>query len=258
MRNSTTIGLAGVAAAAAALALAVPAAGLPLGSLADLPGSSSLAPDHSDGGQKSITFVRHGESYGNVSGYLHTAAPGPYLTDKGVEQAEAVAQELAAEGYDCIFSSNLARTQQTAAPTAELLDLPVRVLPGLREIEGGAYESTSTHDPGNPYVGVLMSWIISGDLDAAIPGGPNGHEFLDRTNAAVQEIYDSGCEKSVAFSHGGTIMAWTANETANFDPNMVVEHPLGNTDQVRVTGAPGEWALTEWNGTPVQPVTAGA
>ncbi|QDQ96265.1 histidine phosphatase family protein [Tomitella fengzijianii] len=254
MRKSISFALTGAAAVAAACTLAAPAAAAPhgssgsLGSIADIPGFGSLAPGGS--GEKSITFVRHGESYGNVSGYLHTDAPGPYLTDKGVEQAQAAAQKLAAEGYDCVFSSNLARTQQTAEPTAELLDLPVRVLPGLREIEGGAYESMAMEDPENHYVDVLMAWIMAGDLDAAVPGGESGHEFMDRTGAAVQTIYDSGCEKSVAFAHGGMIMAWAANGTDNFDRNMVIEHPLDNTDEVRVTGSPGDWSITEWNGVP--------
>ncbi|WP_182358875.1 histidine phosphatase family protein [Tomitella gaofuii] len=257
MRRTIPLALAAAAASACVLvapAGAAPTAG-PLGSIADLPGFGSIA--QQPGGEKSITFVRHGESYGNVSGYLHTDVPGPYLTDTGVQQAEAKAQELAAEGYDCVFASNLVRAQQTAAPTAALLDVPVRILPGLREVEGGAYESMPVQGRDNKYVDVLMAWIIDGDLDAAVPGGENGHEFMDRTDAAVQAIYDSGCEKPVAFAHGGMIMAWAANGTGNFAPDMVIERPLGNTDEVRVSGSPGDWAIAEWNGVPAGTAPAG-
>lgn len=260
VRRSIPFVFVNVAAVAVAGALAVPASAAPgsgsLGSIAEIPGFGSLAPQQS--GTKSITFVRHGESHGNVSGVVHTNAPGPHLTDKGIEQAEIVAQELAAEGYDCVFSSNLVRAQQTAAPTAELLDLPVRVLDGLREIEGGAYESTDMSIPGNVYADTLTAWLLFGDLDAEVPGGESGHGFIDRTNAAIRTIYDSECEKSVAFAHSGTIMAWVANETENFDLSMVIEHSLGNTDKVSITGAPGDWAISEWNSVPAEPAAAGA
>ena len=49
-----------------------------------------------------ITFVRHGESEGNVSCCIDTTIPGPNLTANGQAQAQARAQQLANDGipYD--------------------------------------------------------------------------------------------------------------------------------------------------------------
>jgi broad specificity phosphatase PhoE len=50
-----------------------------------------------------------------------------------------VANELAANNYDAIYASSMIRTQETAAPLADLLGLPIVVLPGLREIDAGVF-----------------------------------------------------------------------------------------------------------------------
>jgi broad specificity phosphatase PhoE len=78
-----------------------------------------------------LTFVRHGESQAN--------AAGADLTELGSQQAQAVANELAANNYDGIYASSMIRTQETAAPLADLLGLPIVVLPGLREIDAGVF-----------------------------------------------------------------------------------------------------------------------
>ncbi len=78
-----------------------------------------------------LTFVRHGESQANAAGVI---SPG-----LGSQQAQAVANELAANNYDGIYASSMIRTQETAAPLADLLGLPIVVLPGLREIDAGVF-----------------------------------------------------------------------------------------------------------------------
>jgi broad specificity phosphatase PhoE len=54
-----------------------------------------------------------------------------------------VANELAANNYDGICASSMIRTQETAAPLADLLGLPIVVPPGLREIDAGVFYGQS-------------------------------------------------------------------------------------------------------------------
>lgn len=78
-----------------------------------------------------IDFVRHGQTPGNAAMLIDTAVPGPGLTALGQQQAQAIANALAAKGpYAGIFDSQLIRTQQTAAPLANLLGMAPQVLPG--------------------------------------------------------------------------------------------------------------------------------
>lgn len=62
------------------------------------------------------------------------AVPDPPLGELGRRQAEAVAQYLAGEHVEAVYSSVLARAHDTALIVGDLQDRPVRVLSGLREI----------------------------------------------------------------------------------------------------------------------------
>ena len=62
-----------------------------------------------------LYFVRHGQTLGNVTGDFSTTAHG-VLTDKGVEQAELLADRLAHYQFDLIYSSPFDRAVKTIAP----------------------------------------------------------------------------------------------------------------------------------------------
>ncbi len=74
-----------------------------------------------------IIFVRHGEP-----NYEKDC-----LTETGHKQAEACAKRLEQEGISEIFASPMGRAAQTAAYTAELLELPVETLDYMHEISWG-------------------------------------------------------------------------------------------------------------------------
>ena len=83
--------------------------------------------------------VRHGETEWNVQGRVQGHLDSP-LTAAGREQAEAVARALAAERVHAIYSSDLGRTLDTAAPAARRLGLGVRMEPRLRERQLGLFQ----------------------------------------------------------------------------------------------------------------------
>ena len=64
-----------------------------------------------------LLIVRHGEPIYDPDS----------LTERGHRQAEALADRMAVNGLDEIYSSPLVRARQTAQPTAERLGLPVRI-----------------------------------------------------------------------------------------------------------------------------------
>jgi broad specificity phosphatase PhoE len=169
------------------------------------------APD----GDITLTFIRHGQSAGNTSGFIDT--------------------------------STMVRTQQTAQPLAEELHDTVDVLPGLREIEAGDYEGRPETD-GAGFYDVLKQWA-TGDRNARIPGSIDGNEFNARFTDAVAAIYATGEHHPVAFSHGGAIALWTLMNAHNADPALLQADPLNNTGYVVVHGSPSAgWTLVDWNG----------
>jgi broad specificity phosphatase PhoE len=197
-----------------------------------------------------LTLVRHGQSAGNASGLIDTSAPGPELTAKGWCQATIAATQLAPNRYDGIYASSMIRTQESAAPTAQALNETVTVLPGLREIEAGQYEGQPESNIPQTYFAAPQRWL-QGDRSARIPGSVNGNEFDARFDEAVQQIYDSGQQNPVAFSHSGAIMFWVLMNVRNADPSLLTTKPLPNVGRVVITGNPsGGWTLTEWDADP--------
>jgi broad specificity phosphatase PhoE len=79
-----------------------------------------------------IHLVRHGEVY-NPRGVLYGRLPGFHLSDKGKQQAAAVAEALADHDIVAVIASPLERARETAAPIAARHDLPVDTDPDLIE-----------------------------------------------------------------------------------------------------------------------------
>jgi len=197
-----------------------------------------------------LTLVRHAQSAANASGLIDTTTPGPEITPRGWCQATLAAAQLAPNHYDGIFASTMIRTQETATPTAQALGEPVTVLSGLREIEAGQYEGTSEADIPHTYFVAPKRWL-QGDRSARIPGSVDGNEFNARYDEAVQQIYDSGEQNPVAFSHSAAIMFWVLMNVRNADPSLLTTKSLTNVGRVVITGNPSDgWTLSEWDADP--------
>jgi len=87
-----------------------------------------------------VTFLRHGESEGNLIPIYQGNAPGTNLTESGRTQAKATAERLREQEVRTIYASPLARAQQTAAVIAELAGAEVHTDDRLREVSFGEYE----------------------------------------------------------------------------------------------------------------------
>ena len=133
-----------------------------------------------------LFLVRHGQTHANVARQLDTAVPGLDLTDEGRAQARWLADRLGGEDLGAIYTSDLVRTQQTAAPLAELLGLEMVVLPGLREIQAGDYEMSTEWQP---YIDAVIRW--RDDPEHTIPGGDSGAAFMERYDEAIARIASS-------------------------------------------------------------------
>lgn len=200
-----------------------------------------------------VTFVRHAQSAGNASGLIDTSTPGPTLTQNGEDQARAVVGTLGINNYDGVYASTMQRTQLTATPLSQYLHLPIRVLPGVQEIEAGVFEGTPESEAANGYGRFPLAWALQGNRDLRIPGSINGHEFDARMDGSLQQIYDNGDRNAVVFSHGGAIMFWTMMNVSNLSFEQKLDllrySPLSNTNYVVIEGSPEEgWRLVNWNG----------
>ena len=88
---------------------------------------------------KTIYLVRHGETLANRQGILQGWTNNP-LDDTGRKQAAALVTRAGRVKLDALYTSDLLRTQETAAPLAADRGLEPAVLPGLREISFGKWD----------------------------------------------------------------------------------------------------------------------
>jgi broad specificity phosphatase PhoE len=88
--------------------------------------------------QTIVHLMRHGEVY-NPTKILYGRLPGFRLSDAGAEMAVVAAKWFAGRDMTQLVSSPLERAQQTAAPLAETLGLPVTIDERLIEA-GNAFE----------------------------------------------------------------------------------------------------------------------
>jgi broad specificity phosphatase PhoE len=88
--------------------------------------------------QTVVHLLRHGEVH-NPGKILYGRLPGFRLSDAGIAMAEKAAGWFAGRDVTLLVSSPLERAQQTAAPIAEVLSLPVRIDDRLIEA-GNAFE----------------------------------------------------------------------------------------------------------------------
>lgn len=202
-----------------------------------------------------LTLIRHAESFGNVPGAgIDTKVPGPVLTPLGEQQALNIAPSLALAGFDGINYSNMVRTFQTAEPLIALEpSLTTTEYPGFREISAGIFEGSPV-DSGLGRIGyflIPLTWAL-GARSLPIPLGEGGNEFNARYSDAVAAVIAAGQTDPVIFSHGAAIMVWTAMNVDNPDIGLLLSHPLGNTEEVVVTGSLEDgWMMQSYAGIPV-------
>lgn len=205
-----------------------------------------------------ILFIRHGQTPANVEQRLDTARPGPGLTELGRRQAAQIPMALSNDVVDGIYVSTLVRTHLTAAPLAADRGLDAIELPGIHEIGAGRIENNSDRESILQYHRTAFAWGL-GDLDVAMPGGADGHEFFGRFDADIARVYTessshrpNGSGTAVVVSHGAAIRVWVAGRVTNVPPSFSAKREIDNTGVIELDGNPVDgWMLLSWQGSPV-------
>lgn len=187
-----------------------------------------------------VVLVRHGASQHVTPGQRFELLDGrgdPPLAPEGREQAEAVAERLAAEELHGLFVTPLRRTIETAAPLAARTGLePTAVAElteiGLGEWDGGELRIRAAHrDP-------LYFRVIEAERWDVIPGAEPMEEFADRVARGLDMIIEAAGPGATvaAVVHGGVIGELCRQATGS-RPFAFVH--ADNTSITRLVALPG-------------------
>jgi broad specificity phosphatase PhoE len=147
-----------------------------------------------------ILLARHGQSDWNATRRWQGHADRP-LTEKGREQARALAERLRHVELDAVYSSDLRRAADTAAAVSnEVIELPA-----LREVDVGSWSGLTRAEAEERFPDGVARWR------EGFPGWDDGESYEEMTRrvlGAVLEIarrHEGG--RVLVVSHGGPIRA---------------------------------------------------
>jgi broad specificity phosphatase PhoE len=150
-----------------------------------------------------LFLARHGQTDDSKVDRFCGAREIP-LNAEGQAMAEALATYYGSLRWDAIYASPQLRAQETAAPLAKRLGVPVQALPGLEEIRYGAWEGMMPQEISAQHPDAWRAWNDD-PASVAPPGGESGIEVVRRALRAVATI-----RKRHA---GGRVMAVTHKAT---------------------------------------------
>ncbi len=159
-----------------------------------------------------LVLIRHGDpdystcTYGGINGQGYGLVP---LSQKGMQQAQQVANDPTLQGAQLIVSSPYTRALQTAAEIVRTTGLPLMVEPDLHEM--------MSDRTGTPHSLAELK-ILHNDFLSCRGCWPDGEErpwetvnqLTDRVSRALSRYLDY--DKIIVVTHGGVIRRfWTGN-----------------------------------------------
>lgn len=151
-----------------------------------------------------ILLARHGESDWNHAQRWQGHADRP-LTDRGREQARALAERLRDVELDAVYSSDLTRARDTAEIVAAEHGLPVHELAALREVDVGAWAGLTRAEAEHRFPDAYRRWVSGGE---GWDDGETYEQVTERAVGAVKAIADAHPGRRIlVVAHGGTIRA---------------------------------------------------
>jgi broad specificity phosphatase PhoE len=194
---------------------------------------------------------RHGQTMWNLEHRFQGQTDIP-LDATGEAQADLAARRLATLRPAAIYSSDLSRAQQTAAPLARLTGVPVTLEKDLRERFGGDWEGLSDAEIRERYPAERATW-----------NPPNGEPTLavaDRVAGALTRIAETleDGQLAIAVSHGAALRLGMERILGIFTGDIAVLGSLANCSWSVLELRGARWRLNEYNaGTLPDPVVIG-
>ena len=188
-----------------------------------------------------LYLVRHGQSEGNISGFVCGQRDVP-LTEQGFEDARRAGKYLEGLTFDRIYSSDLSRAVQTAQTAIPGCD-PIR-LPLLRELATGDLTGRSVKEIRESTDETLKNALRWQNY--AIYGGEDWSMLQARAGKFLKMLEEDPCDQAIAFAHAGFLRATL--EMAILDGGRIDSKHIRctNASVMKLAYENGNWILLTW------------
>jgi broad specificity phosphatase PhoE len=147
-----------------------------------------------------VFLLRHAESANPL--IFHGAESDVDLSERGRQQAEAIALVLAAFAPTAVVSSAMRRARDTAGPIARACGIPLRVEAALHERRVGALRGTPTGTGEGVWPQTLRRWL-AGETHFAPPGAESYDAIRDRVLPVWERLTEElAGQTMVLVAHG--------------------------------------------------------
>lgn len=144
--------------------------------------------------------MRHAETA--VPAVFHGAESDIGLSERGVRQAQAAANVLAACSPAAVISSAMRRAIDTATPIAAACEAPLRIEPSLHERRVGILGGLPT-SPEHPYWTETLNRWINGDTSFSTEGAESFDAIRDRVLPVWNRLADEFADRQlIVVAHG--------------------------------------------------------
>ena len=153
-----------------------------------------------------LILVRHGQTPWNKKGrFQGQSLVG--LNQRGIMQAQRVAEALLPMKLTALYSSPLPRTLMTAQEISRELCIPVVPLEGIKEVNLGEMEGKTGQEMRTEYAQVYATWRRD-PSEVVFPGGESMLALQERAWRATEDIEKTHPrDVIVAVSHNFAIRA---------------------------------------------------
>ncbi|MBV8075976.1 MAG: histidine phosphatase family protein [Planctomycetaceae bacterium] len=174
-----------------------------------------------------VLLLRHAET--SAPDRFHGAESDVGLGERGRRQAEAVAEILAAEGPDALYSSAMRRALETAAPIGRAAGLVPRVVEALHERAMGPLSGLRREEGLDTYVEAKRRWM-AGDLDFTHEGGESFASIRRRVVPALRALARRHPGQTiVVIAHGVVIRVALTSLLEGYGPEDFDRIGIANT-----------------------------
>jgi broad specificity phosphatase PhoE len=201
-----------------------------------------------------LYFARHGISEANVQRVISNRGYQHPLTEKGREQAQALAEVLRGVPITHLYSSPLQRAVETAQIVGASKGLGYQITDALREYDCGVLEGQSDAASWEQHERTWRDWLERGLLDSCPEGGESFYDIRARFVPFIESLIaqHTATDAHILYiGHGGTYRAMLPLVLDNVDNAFAVANTMSNASYVLAEWQGERLICTEWCGVPI-------